>query len=223
MVLINPSPHKYLAYLNLENNGLKKTIFSNSIPANQWVQIDKFNLTALDKWPALHIKLLPILDDFKKDSQVISKSLKFKAKSFTRPTIKLPLVNKKGYLFELSSEEKDLDVIALNQELNSTNDEPTMSRKRPASKIDLHIEELVNSPESISNSRKLQIQLEVFEQNLNQAISSGMDEITFIHGIGNGILRKEIQKRLSEIKNIKYFKDAQKDPWGYGATLVRIS
>jgi dsDNA-specific endonuclease/ATPase MutS2 len=69
----------------------------------------------------------------------------------------------------------------------------------------------------------LRIQLEVFDQNLDKAIASGMHEITFIHGIGNGVLRKEIHKRLSQIQNIKYFQDTQKDNWGYGATLVRIS
>ena len=75
----------------------------------------------------------------------------------------------------------------------------------------------------MSNSEILRIQLEQFEKNLDQAIASGMDEITFIHGIGNGVLRKEIHKRLSQIQNIKYFQDTQKDQWGYGATLVRIS
>lgn len=75
----------------------------------------------------------------------------------------------------------------------------------------------------MSNSEILRIQLEAFEKNLDQAIASGMDQITFIHGIGNGVLRKEIHKRLSQIQNIKYFQDTQKDNWGYGATLVRIS
>jgi dsDNA-specific endonuclease/ATPase MutS2 len=50
-----------------------------------------------------------------------------------------------------------------------------------------------------------------------------MDEITFIHGIGNGVLRKEIHKYLSHLGNIKYFQDTQKSRFGYGATLVRIS
>jgi hypothetical protein len=89
--------------------------------------------------------------------------------------------------------------------------------------IDLHIEELHPQPDGLSNSEKMRIQLEVFEKNLNQAIAAGMDQITFVHGIGNGVLRKEIHKRLSQLENISYFQDTQKDQWGYGATLVKIS
>src|SRR5690606_21026836 len=94
---------------------------------------------------------------------------------------------------------------------------------KPARSIDLHIELLHPDPAKLSNSEKMRIQLETFESNLNQAIASGMDEITFIHGLGNGTLKKEIHKRLSQLGNIKYFQDTQKDQWGYGATLVRIS
>jgi dsDNA-specific endonuclease/ATPase MutS2 len=49
-----------------------------------------------------------------------------------------------------------------------------------------------------------------------------MDEIIFIHGVGNGVLRNAIHKRLSGNKNVQYFEDAQKEKFGYGATKVRI-
>ncbi len=49
-----------------------------------------------------------------------------------------------------------------------------------------------------------------------------MDEITFVHGVGSGTLRREIQKRLSGMKSILYFQDAQREKFGYGATLVRL-
>jgi dsDNA-specific endonuclease/ATPase MutS2 len=49
-----------------------------------------------------------------------------------------------------------------------------------------------------------------------------MDEITFIHGVGNGVLRDSIHKRLSGNKNVQYYEDVQKDKFGYGATKVKI-
>jgi dsDNA-specific endonuclease/ATPase MutS2 len=119
---------------------------------------------------------------------------------------------------------KELDIRGLNAELNQLSaSPPTTKVQAPAASIDLHIEAIHPKPDSLSNSEKLRIQLEVFEKNLNQAIASGMDQITFIHGIGNGVLRKEIHKRLSQLGNISYFQDTQKDQWGYGATLVKIS
>jgi dsDNA-specific endonuclease/ATPase MutS2 len=49
-----------------------------------------------------------------------------------------------------------------------------------------------------------------------------MDEIVFIHGVGNGILRMEIHKRLGKHAYVQFFKDAMKEKFGYGATLVKL-
>ena len=68
----------------------------------------------------------------------------------------------------------------------------------------------------------LTLQLNTFQNNFDNALAAGMDEIIFIHGVGNGVLKKEIHKILSNNKSIKFFQDAQKEKFGYGATLVRI-
>jgi dsDNA-specific endonuclease/ATPase MutS2 len=47
-----------------------------------------------------------------------------------------------------------------------------------------------------------------------------MQEITFIHGVGNGTLRHQIHKQLSQMAEQLTFKDAQKEKFGYGATKV---
>jgi hypothetical protein len=124
----------------------------------------------------------------------------------------------------LENTTKELDIRGLNAELNQLTPTPQATTiQAPSTSIDLHIEALHPKPDSLSNSEMQRIQLEVFEKNLNLAIAAGMDQITFIHGIGNGVLRKEIHKRLSQLRNISYFQDTQKDQWGYGATLVKIS
>ena len=89
----------------------------------------------------------------------------------------------------------------------------------PPTKVDLHIEQLVTHYEHLTNSEKVLIQLEEFERQLSAAMAAGMLEITFIHGIGTGVLRKEIHKRLRENKDVKSFSDAQFDR---GATLVKL-
>jgi len=221
--LVNPSRGSFLVHVDAEKEGQVKTLFANQLPKKQWAQLDRFKLKDLSTWPILNVFILPIHESFENKSPIISSTLKFKAKVFSKSTVEIPLLKQKGYLFEIFREEKELDIHSLNAELNQWNPTAIQQVKPPSSRVDLHIEELVEKPDQLSNSEMLRIQLETFEQNLNQAISSGLDEITFVHGIGNGVLRKEIHKRLSEIKNIKYFKDTQKDRWGYGATLVRIS
>lgn len=94
---------------------------------------------------------------------------------------------------------------------------------RPPSEIDLHIEALTPDYEKMNSGEMIALQLKVFEENLDQAIASGMDEITFIHGRGAGVLRNAIHKHLSAMPNIRYFKDSKKDKFGFGATTVQIS
>lgn len=89
----------------------------------------------------------------------------------------------------------------------------------PPIKVDLHMECLIDDHTRLNNAEKVILQLEAFESQLSAAIAGGMFEITFIHGIGSGVLRDQIRKSLKENKHIKSYADAQYDR---GATLVKI-
>ena len=94
----------------------------------------------------------------------------------------------------------------------------------PAHEIDLHLEALRpdHKDEELSNTAILRLQLDAFEDTLSRALATNMHEIVFIHGMGNGVLRKEIHRQLSRNKDIKFFEDARKEKFGFGATLVRL-
>ncbi len=95
----------------------------------------------------------------------------------------------------------------------------------PPHELDLHLEALRpdgNKDEALSNAAILRLQLDTFEDALSRALATNMHEIIFIHGAGAGVLRKEIHRQLSRNKDIKFFEDAQKEKFGYGATLVRL-
>jgi hypothetical protein len=100
---------------------------------------------------------------------------------------------------------------------------PAAALVAPPHELDLHIEAL--RPEGagdLSNTAMLRLQLDAFEDALSRALATNMHEIIFIHGAGNGTLRKEIHRQLSRNKDIKFFEEAQKEKFGYGATLVRL-
>ena len=89
--------------------------------------------------------------------------------------------------------------------------------------IDLHVEALLPKGQgNRSNAELLELQLTTFEKSLEDAIATGMNEITFIHGVGSGTLRTEIHRRLGRHPHIRFFEDAQKQKFGYGATKVSI-
>jgi hypothetical protein len=87
--------------------------------------------------------------------------------------------------------------------------------------VDLHIGELVENTNGLSNFEMLTIQLERFEKELDEAMATNMKKIIFIHGVGNGRLRQEIAAVLRSTRGIT-FHDASYKEYGYGATQVNI-
>ena len=65
-------------------------------------------------------------------------------------------------------------------------------------------------------------QLQVFETCLNQAISRQLSKIIFIHGVGNGILKHEIEKRLKDYPGLHYM-NASTLKYGRGAIEVYLN
>ena len=224
LYLINDSQQAYVAHVSEVYGNNHRTLLGGTLNSGEAKKFDDRLLKEMDEWPAFLFRFIPIQNKLEKAIPAFERQLKMKPTQFFKHLSKAPRLGKTAYLFAFEQTTKELDIRALNAELNGSQIQPeVVPVKKPSKSIDLHIEQLVKEAKGMSNSEMLRTQLDVFEKNLNQAIASGMDEITFIHGVGNGVLRKEIHKRLSQLGNIKYFQDTQKDQWGYGATLVRIS
>jgi hypothetical protein len=87
--------------------------------------------------------------------------------------------------------------------------------------VDLHIEELVEDVKGLSNYEMLNIQLERFEKELDEAMTKNIKKVIFIHGVGNGRLKQEITRILKETRGVTY-QDASYKDYGFGATQVNI-
>lgn len=88
--------------------------------------------------------------------------------------------------------------------------------------VDLHINELIDSSEGMSNSEILQVQLDRFHFVIEQNKKNKGKKIVFIHGVGNGVLKNEIRKQLErKYKGLNY-QDASFREYGFGATMVII-
>lgn len=88
--------------------------------------------------------------------------------------------------------------------------------------VDLHIEKLVDNSESLSDSRKLKLQIDFFEECVDSAIEHSYRKVVFIHGVGVGILKMEIHKLLRSYENLE-FRDAPIAKYGIGATEVLLN
>ena len=85
--------------------------------------------------------------------------------------------------------------------------------------VDLHIDMLSERPGDLSPHEAFEIQMHYFRLCMNHAFANKMKKVTFIHGVGHGILKDEILKELKQYDNIHYF-DAPMSKYGVGATEV---
>ena len=87
--------------------------------------------------------------------------------------------------------------------------------------VDLHIEKLVPSKRGMSNYDILTFQMEHAKHKLDFAIKNRMPKVVFIHGVGEGVLKAELDFMLGRYDNIS-FQDANYQKYGLGATEVYI-
>ena len=87
--------------------------------------------------------------------------------------------------------------------------------------VDLHIEKLVSSKKNLSNYDILNIQIETAKRQLEFAILKRFPKVVFIHGVGEGILKADLNFLLGRYGNIK-FQEANYQKYGQGATEVTI-
>ncbi|WP_310991687.1 Smr/MutS family protein [Aequorivita marina] len=94
-------------------------------------------------------------------------------------------------------------------------------RNLPPMEVDLHINQLVPSTRGLDKYDMFNIQLETAKRQLDFAISKRIQKIVFIHGVGTGVLRTELEYLFNRYENLKYY-DADYKKYGRGATEVYI-
>lgn len=88
--------------------------------------------------------------------------------------------------------------------------------------IDLHIHELLDDTTGMSNSEMLNYQLDVFRKTLDEFRNKKGQRIVFIHGKGDGVLRRAILDELKRKYKTYTSQDASFREYGFGATMVTI-
>lgn len=88
--------------------------------------------------------------------------------------------------------------------------------------IDLHIEELLDNLNGLSPADMLRCQLDKFNEVMTDNLRDKGRKIVFIHGKGDGVLKKAIYEELSKKYKSVYVQDASFREYGFGATMVTI-
>ena len=94
-------------------------------------------------------------------------------------------------------------------------------RNAPKMEVDLHINQLVKSPKGMSNHEILNLQMETAKRQLEFAMRKRIQKVVFIHGVGEGVLKEELNFLFGRYDNLKYY-DADYQKYGIGATEIYI-
>ncbi len=87
--------------------------------------------------------------------------------------------------------------------------------------VDLHIEKLVKSFSRLEKFEILNLQLDTARGQLEFAIQNRIQRIVFIHGVGEGILKSELEYLFGRYAEVIY-EDANYQKYGVGATQIYI-
>ena len=88
--------------------------------------------------------------------------------------------------------------------------------------IDLHIDNLIDSTQGMNAADILNYQLDVFRKTLKEHEKEKGCKIVFIHGKGEGVLRRALINDLQYRFKQYTYQDASFQEYGYGATQVTI-
>ena len=145
-----------------------------------------------------------------------------------------------GFVMKFTSKElikvqntNDLNSITRNLDFNKIKKEKEIPKPRsfakekkvkgeiPPPEFDLHIEKLIPNYKRMSNYDIVTLQMETAKRHIEFAIKNRIPKIVFIHGVGEGILKAELDFMLGRYDQIN-FQDANYQKYGLGATEVYI-
>lgn len=87
--------------------------------------------------------------------------------------------------------------------------------------VDLHLHEFIENERYMSSFEKLESQLHRAKNKLDEARLKRISKVIFIHGVGQGVLKKELHKLLEGKTDIEFY-DADFAQYGHGATEVKL-
>ena len=88
--------------------------------------------------------------------------------------------------------------------------------------VDLHANEILETTSGMTNGDILEYQLKIFRDTLAEHSNHRGQKIIFIHGKGEGVLRRSLINELNYKYKRYHYQDASFQEYGYGATRVTI-
>ena len=237
VVLANNTQYELLYSLFLKRSNKIEGVDFNSVPANSKIVIETIDREEIENWTSGYLQLLFHSDSPDKvylpvhsviDIQIsrFFKEGSYRANTLLHGKAIIVMVTTLNTLVVASDSEADRKLDNQVEKLKTKiADKPLIDKYktgRMEAVVDLHIGELVDNILGLESLDMLKIQIDTFKRVLESAIINNYQKVTFIHGVGNGVLKDSIIKELEDYGNLEN-KMASITKFGVGAIDVVIS
>ncbi|WP_338730815.1 DNA mismatch repair protein MutS [Mangrovimonas cancribranchiae] len=120
----------------------------------------------------------------------------------------------------ITPDQEDINQKAQPKKRQTTRKKKAKDKYSPTMEVDLHIHQLTDKSGRMTNHEMLNLQVDTARRQLEFAIRKRFQKIVFIHGVGEGVLKMELEYLFGRY-NVKYY-DADYKKYGLGATEVYI-
>ena len=235
--IVNHTSYDILYSLFMEVDGQLEGVDFSSVPPDSKINIATINRDEIENWIKGYVQILFHSDMVKKvyfplHSVIDAKANRFfKEGSYRSNT----LLDGKAILMSIAPE-NTLEVVTNSGNENkfgsktkagiaeAVKDKPLIDKHKRAlgeAVVDLHIAELLDNILGLSSHDMLTTQIDYFKKALESAMTNDYSKVTFIHGVGNGVLKNSI---ISELENYRNTQNqmASISKFGVGAFDVLI-
>ena len=219
VVLVNHTSSDILYNLFLERNGRPEGIDYGSVPPESKIVLATITRDEIEQWN--HGILQILIHDNHPEKIFLPVHARidirinrfFKEGSYQTNT----LTNSRAIVSVLAT--KSMWTVAEDNFLSKKTDPTIMENKAAAVReipfiekfrtapgeavVDLHIGEIVENIAGLDSRDMLQLQLNHFRKALESAIMEEYHKVTFIHGVGNGVLKNAIIKEIKTYENVE--------------------
>lgn len=240
LYIINDSNYRLFYNIGMPVKQNENSIANGIIQPNLKEKLTGISKETVNSFTKIHVQAIAFKDDVYRQQAVIEEIKDINPVKFYkfRTFKENDFFDENAYILTVFEEskmasgitaitDKDLKKAFVQKEIdNKRLNKPKTFKKidKPEEEIvDLHIHELIEDEKELSNKEMLDIQIDIFNRKMKDAIDKKLKRIVFIHGVGNGKLKTEVRRELDRSYKKYTYQDASFREYGWGATLVFLT
>ena len=218
VVLVNHTPADALYSFNIKEEGKYINVDYGSIAPHSKVVIESISREDIEYWCEGYIQVILSQEEADFVYHPLHAPFSFRSSRFFKDGsyVESGVLGEKAVMINLSSmlalKETETDLAKMQKDGDKktvaaqklVKEKAAIDRHQTApgeAIVDLHIGELVDNILGMSSNDMFRIQMNYFKKMLESAITNEYDKVTFIHGVGNGVLKNAIIEELKHYEN----------------------